>query len=175
MTEGSAATTGSPTLSRLRESVFREVRRWSWVRVQLLTACSRPCRLEVTCCSKAPRVWRRAFSPRRRAGVQHVARRLQFTPDMLPSDVTGTLTLRAGRARLPAGPECSRTSSRRRDQPDAAEDPGGAARSDAGGAGQRRRDRRIRCPSRSSCSRPRTRSSTRGPTRYPKPSSTGSA
>ena len=37
-------------------------------------------------------------------------RRVQFTPDMLPSDLTGTMTLRGGRARVPARARCSRTS-----------------------------------------------------------------
>ena len=66
-------------------------------------------------------------------------RRVQFTPDMLPSDLTGTMTLRGRRARLPPRAGVRQRRAGRRDQPHAAEDPGGAARGDAGGPGHRRR------------------------------------
>ena len=64
---------------------------------------------------------------------------LQFTPDMLPADITGTMTLRGGELAFRPGPGVHQRPARRRDQPHAAEDPGRAARGDAGGAGHRRR------------------------------------
>ena len=79
------------------------------------------------------------------------------------------------RARLPPGPGVHRSPARRRDQPDATEDPGGAARGDAGGPGDRSTASATRSRTRSSCSRPRTRSSSRAPTRCPRPSSTASS
>ena len=102
-------------------------------------------------------------------------RRLQFTPDMLPSDVTGTMALRAGELVFRPGPvfagvvladEINRTPP---------EDAGRAAGGDAGGAGDRSTASATRCPTRSSSSRPRTRSSTRAPTRCPRPSATASS
>ena len=79
------------------------------------------------------------------------------------------------RARLPPRPGVRGRRARRRDQPHAAQDPGRAAGGDAGGPGHRRRRSRTRCPTRSSCSPPRTRSSTRAPTRCPRPSATASS
>ena len=102
-------------------------------------------------------------------------RRVQFTPDMLPSDLTGTMTLRVGRARVPARSGVHQPAARRRDQPDAAEDAGRAARGDAGAPGERRRASRARSPIRSSSSRRRTRSSTKARTRCPRRSSTASS
>ena len=75
-------------------------------------------------------------------------KRVQFTPDLMPGDIIGTnlfnfqtnaftLTKRAGLHRAPA---------RRRDQPHAAQDPGGAARGDAGADGHDRRRARTRSP-----------------------------
>ena len=66
-------------------------------------------------------------------------RRVQFTPDMLPSDLTGNVTLRGGRAGVPARPGVHQRAARRRGQPHPAEDPGRAARGDAGAAGVGRR------------------------------------
>jgi MoxR-like ATPase len=64
--------------------------------------------------------------------------RIQFTPDLMPSDITGT-DLGAGRLgdRTPADGVLARADlrqhrARRRDQPHAAEDAVGAARGDAG-------------------------------------------
>ena len=114
-----------------------------------------------------------ASATARALGVEF--RRLQFTPDMLPSDVTGTMALRARRARIPARAGVRRRRPGRRDQPHAAEDPGRAAGGDAGGPGHRRRRSRTRCRTRSSCSPRRTRSSTRAPTRCPRPSATASS
>ena len=102
-------------------------------------------------------------------------RRIQFTPDLMPSDITGVSLLHgAGQLHLPAGPDLRRPGAGRRDQPRAGQDPGGAARGDAGAARDRRRHVARRCPRASPCSRPRTRSSSRAPIRCPRRSSTAS-
>ena len=62
----------------------------------------------------------------------------------------------------------------RRDQPHPAQDPGRAARRRCRSARSPSARRRCTCPTRSSSSPPRTRSSRRGPTRCPRPSSTAS-
>ena len=65
-------------------------------------------------------------------------RRIQFTPDLMPSDITGTEVLdetdgiRA--LRFVRGPGVHPAPARRRDQPHAAQDPGRPARGHAGGA-----------------------------------------
>ena len=102
-------------------------------------------------------------------------RRAQFTPDMLPSDLTGTMIYRDGCALVPARAGVHERSARRRDQPHAAEDAGGAARGDAGAAGDDRGRAARRCPTRSSSSARRTRSSTRARIRCPRRSSTASS
>ena len=102
-------------------------------------------------------------------------RRVQFTPDMLPSDLTGTMTLRAGELAFRPGPvftnllladEINRTPPKTQ-----------AALLEAmqEAPGERRRRRPAAAASRSSSSRPRTRSSTKAPTRCRKRSSTGSS
>ena len=103
-------------------------------------------------------------------------KRMQFTPDLMPSDVTGSLVFDARTAdvRVPPGPGLHQPVPRRRDQPDAAEDAGLAAGGDGGAAGLGRGHARARCPSRSWSPPPRTRSSTRAPTRCRRRSSTGS-
>ena len=68
-------------------------------------------------------------------------RRVQFTPDMLPSDLTGTMTLRGGELALPPRAGVHERAARRRDQPHSAEDAIGAARGNAGAPGLGRRDR----------------------------------
>jgi energy-coupling factor transporter ATP-binding protein EcfA2 len=70
--------------------------------------------------------------------------RIQFTPDLMPADVLGTMVLEEGqgsgaRGALPAGPDPHQPAARRRDQPRDAEDAVRAARGDAGAAGHRRR------------------------------------
>ena len=103
-------------------------------------------------------------------------KRVQFTPDLMPGDVTGSLVYDARTAEFSfrEGPvftnllladEINRTPPKTQAV---------AARGDGGAAGHGRRRRRGRCPTRSSSSRRRTRSSTRAPTRCPRPSSTGS-
>ena len=67
--------------------------------------------------------------------------RIQFTPDLMPSDVTGSAIYdqRDAVFRVPARPRVRESPPRRRDQPRPAEDAGGAARGDAGAAGDGRR------------------------------------
>ena len=106
--------------------------------------------------------------------------RIQFTPDLMPSDITGTDIIQedpeTGRRQLvfTPGPDLRQHRARGRDQPHAAQDAVRAARGHAGAprhrAGQDLRPAR----SRSSSSPPRTRSSWRAPTRCPRRSSTGS-
>ena len=67
--------------------------------------------------------------------------RLQFTPDLLPSDVTGVnvFNQRANEFEFRPGPGVREHPARRRDQPRVAEDAGRAARVHAGEPGHRRR------------------------------------
>ena len=67
--------------------------------------------------------------------------RIQFTPDLLPSDVTGVSDLRAGdgNLRVPGGPRDGADRPHRRDQPRDAEDTVRPARVDGGAPGHRRR------------------------------------
>ena len=101
-------------------------------------------------------------------------KRVQFTPDLMPGDITGSLVYDSGDFSFRAGSGVHQPAARRRDQPHAAQDPGLAARGDGGAAGDRRRHAPRRCPTRSWCARRRTRSSTRAPTRCPRRSSTAS-
>ena len=68
-------------------------------------------------------------------------RRVQFTPDLLPSDITGVSVWDRGarRLRVPARWRVRERRARRRDQPRVAQDAVGAARVDGGTSGQRRR------------------------------------
>ena len=133
------------------------------------------CSSAATCCSRAcPGVAKtlvaNAFA--RALGLEF--RRVQFTPDMLPSDLTGTMTLRGGELAFRPGPGLHERAARRRDQPHAAEDAGGAARGDAGAAGD---DRGRAAPAARAVPRRRrrrTRSSTRARIRCPRRSSTAS-
>ena len=102
--------------------------------------------------------------------------RIQFTPDLLPSDVVGAplYDQRTAEMVFRPGPGLHPAAARRRDQPDAAQDPGGAARGDGRGPGERGRRDPQAARSRSSCWPPTTRSSTRAPTSCPRPSSTAS-
>jgi MoxR-like ATPase len=100
--------------------------------------------------------------------------RIQFTPDLMPSDVTGSsiFNQRDGDFEFRPG-RSSPTSSSRRDQPRAAED--------AGALLEAMQERQVTIEGdaplerRSSCSRRRTRSSTRARIRCPRRSSTASA
>ena len=71
--------------------------------------------------------------------------RIQFTPDLMPADITGTEVLEENRSRPGSrelrfleGPLFAQRHSGRRNQPHAAQDAGGAAGSDAGAAGHGR-------------------------------------
>ncbi len=110
------------------------------------------------------------------AALQLEFKRVQFTPDLMPGDVTGSLVYDARTAEFEfhAGPGVHQSAAGRRDQPDTAEDAGRAARGDGGTTGQRRRRAAGRCPTRSSSPPRRTRSSTRAPTSCPRRSSTAS-
>ena len=73
--------------------------------------------------------------------VQGAHSRIQFTPDLLPSDVTGVTIFdqRSGAFEFHPGPIFATDRARRRDQPRLAEDPVGAARGHGGAAGHGRR------------------------------------
>ena len=103
--------------------------------------------------------------------------RIQFTPDLLPADVIGTMVfdLKTQEFRVKKGPLFAQHRPGRRDQPRAGQGAVRAARGDAGAPGHDRRNAPTRCQSRSSCSRPRTRSRARAPIRCPRRSSTGSS
>ena len=67
--------------------------------------------------------------------------RIQFTPDLVPADLVGTRVYRpdTGSFDTELGPVFTQLPARRRDQPRAGEGPVGAARGDAGAAGDDRR------------------------------------
>ena len=117
-----------------------------------------------------------AWSARLSAPLALDTKRLQFTPDLMPGDVTGSLVYRRadGRVLVPrrarSSPTCCSPtrSTARRPRPR----PRCWRRWRSGRS--RSRASRARCRTRSSWSRPRTRSSTRGRTRCPRRSSTGS-
>ena len=90
-------------------------------------------------------------------------KRIQFTPDLVPSDLVGTRIYRADRHSFETelGPVLLQLPARRRDQPRAREGAVGAARGDAGAPGHDRARRRSSRRTRSWCSRRRTRSSPR--------------
>ncbi len=107
------------------------------------------------------------------------ARRIQFTPDLMPSDILGSEVLEESQGgkrsfRFISGPVFAPAADGRRDQP---RQPAHAVRAAAGDAGASRH-RRRRAPrpadARSMCWRPRTRWSRKAPIRCPKPSSTAS-
>ncbi len=68
-------------------------------------------------------------------------RRIQFTPDLMPSDITGMDIIEedpaTGRRKLEflPGPDLHQLPARRRDQPHAPQDPGGTLAGDAGARG----------------------------------------
>ncbi len=106
--------------------------------------------------------------------VMHLSfRRIQFTPDLMPADITGTEIIQedptTGSRELSfqPGPHLRQHDPGGRDQPHAAEDAGGAAGGHAGAPGDGRRQDLSRCRSRSSCWRRRTRSSRKAPIPLP--------
>jgi hypothetical protein len=103
--------------------------------------------------------------------------RIQFTPDLLPADITGTTiyNMQTGRVHPEEGPAVRQPGPGRRDQPRPGQGAVGAARGDAGAPGHDRRHHPSACPIRSWCWRRRTRSSRRAPTRCPRRSSIASS
>ena len=78
-------------------------------------------------------------------------KRIQFTPDLMPSDITGTNVLdedgrRPARISLRPGAGLHEHSAGRRNQPHAAQDAGGAAAGDAGTRSDGRANRPIALP-----------------------------
>ena len=106
--------------------------------------------------------------------------RIQFTPDLMPADITGTDVIEENRSTGPARVPLSRRAAvqqrdpGRRNQPHAAQDPGRAAGGHAGAAGDRGPGAPQARPTRSSCWPRRTRSSRKAPIRCPRPSRTAS-
>ena len=106
--------------------------------------------------------------------------RVQFTPDLMPGDITGTEIVEedpaTGKRAVPVRPGADLRQRRagRRDQPHPAQDPGRAAPGDAGAPGHGGGQDLSAAATRSSCWPRRTRSSRKGPTRCPRPSSTAS-
>ena len=102
-------------------------------------------------------------------------RRIQFTPDLLPADLTGTQIYRPATGTFDVRPGPIVTSVLLADEinrapakvQSACSRPCRRARSPSA-------TRRSPCPTPSGCWPPRTRSSTRGPIRCPRPSSIGS-
>ena len=102
-------------------------------------------------------------------------RRIQFTPDLLPADLTGTQIYRPATGTFDVRPGPIVTSVLLADEINRAPAKVQARSSRrCKRARSRLATRRLRCPRRSGCWRPRTRSSTRGPTRFRRPSSTAS-
>ena len=102
--------------------------------------------------------------------------RIQFTPDLLPGDILGSslFNFQTSQFTLHAGPDLLRPAARRRGQPHPAQDPGGAARGDAGAPGDARRRCSRSWPIISWWWQRRTRSKARASIRCPRPSSTAS-
>ena len=86
------------------------------------------------------------------ATVQGTSSRIQFTPDLLPSDVTGVTIYDQAQHRFEfhRGPGVRLDRARRRDQPRLAEDPVGAAGGHGGVADHGRRRHRTTSAARSS-------------------------
>ena len=103
-------------------------------------------------------------------------KRIQFTPDLVPGRPRRHAHLQPEDRRVQdlARPGLHEPAARRRDQPRAGQGPERAARGDAGAPGHDRPRDASRCPTRSWCWRPRTRSRPRAPTRCPRRRSTAS-
>ena len=88
-----------------------------------------------------PGVGKTKFAKALARSIDCTVRRIQFTPDLLPSDITGVSIYnhRVTGLRVQARPGVREHRRRRRDQPGFAEDPGGAAGVHGGAPGHRRR------------------------------------
>ena len=169
------------TSARSARSSSTRSARSSSARSRCSRSCSSPSSPAATASCRACPGWpRRCWSRRSARRWTCRSSRIQFTPDLMPSDITGTDILQedpeTGRRRFEfvTRPDLRQHPAGRRDQPHAAQDAGRPARGDAGAAGDGRQRTRSTCPTRSSCWPRRTRSSRKGPTRCPRPSSTGS-
>ena len=92
------------------------------------------------------RAWARRRSPRRSpASIDCAFRRIQFTPDLLPSDITGVNVFNQERGdfEFQPGADLRQRRARRRDQPRIAEDAVGAAGGHGGAPGDGRRETRT--------------------------------
>ena len=144
----------------------------------VIRSCSRRCSPTATCCSRTSRAPARPCS-RRRSRTRSTARtrRIQFTPDLLPSDVTGVTIYDQGKgvfefhpgpifASIVLADEINRASPKTQSR---------AARGHGGGRRHGRRRGPLGRQPRSWSSPPRTRSSRREPTSCPRRSSTASS
>ena len=107
------------------------------------------------------------------------SRRIQFTPDLMPSDILGSEVMEQDEHgkrsfRFISGPDLRAAADGRRDQPRQPAHPVGAAAVDAGISRHRRRRRATTCPRPSMCWPRRTRSSRKAPIRCRRRSSTAS-
>ena len=122
----------------LRDSVVAEVARSSSARRRPSTGSCAPCSSAGTSCSRACPASRRRSSRTRspaRSGSSSAASSSRRT---CSRRICRDDDAARRRARVPAGPGLHERAARRRDQPDAAEDPGGPARGDGGAAGHDR-------------------------------------
>ena len=106
------------------------------------SGCSSACSPAATCCSKACPGLAKTLTVRTLAEtIDTTFQRIQFTPDLLPADVVGTQIFdqRRGQFTREEGPDLRQHRPGRRDQPRAGQGAGGAARGDAGEAGDDRR------------------------------------
>ena len=111
---------------------------------------------------------------RRRAGTRVHPRAVHARPAARGSARLDRLRHAVGALRVPPGADLHQPAARRRDQPDAAQDPGRAAGGDGRGPGEHRRRHPPAARRRSSSWPPTTRSSTRAPIRCPRRSWTAS-
>ena len=124
------AARSSPCATRsARSSSARRARSRAW---------SPRCWCGATCCSRACPAWPRRCSSRRwPPRSTSTSKRVQFTPDLMPSDVIGQSIFEPRESTLPVprGAGVHQPAAGRRDQPHAAQDPGGAARGHGGAPG----------------------------------------
>ena len=124
-----------------RPSAPRSPRRSS-ARTPPCPGCSSPCCAAATCCSRGCPAWpRRCWCAPWPGRSPSSTKRVQFTPDLMPGDITGSMVIdgRAGELTFREGPLFTQPAAGRRDQPDAAQDPVGTAGGDGGGPGLGRR------------------------------------
>ena len=129
-----------PDRRRAGACATRSPRSWS-ARTACCPASSPPCSCGATCCSRACPAWpRRCWSRRWPPPSTSSSSGCSSRPTSCRPTSLGQLDPRAGGRgfRFRRGPGVHQPAARRRDQPHAAEDPGGAARGHGGAAGHRR-------------------------------------